>query len=350
MILTKNGEPEGVSKMDQDQLSRLKGKTFQSGSDKLGVIDTNVVSEESMHQLDYTSLAKQLGKGVASALREHGDEIAFLSAKAISEAGCTIHVQYKADEQGETWEDDFNFQFSENGVTMEGQEICQLSQQSGEVKVQQDLVKDAVLAYIDSKSNPEKVDQESELTEEWPSDHLTQSSSGQVDMLAEKDLILGFKKAVMEYREDPKDPEKIKELFRQSRGFEGDDISHKFKNAVKAFKSLPEEPSTVAVVSDEAPVESPSDPRTTPEPQEPNNNCEGSITLNVALLLRLLEYANEEVKDDVELHYIVQNLQNLAGTGKCLSMEDYETVIQSNASEDEVPEDEQSQEIECQSL
>ena len=34
VILTKNGDPEGVSRLDQDQIGRLKGKTFQNGADK----------------------------------------------------------------------------------------------------------------------------------------------------------------------------------------------------------------------------------------------------------------------------------------------------------------------------
>ena len=52
VILTKNGDPEGVSQLDQDQISRLKGKTFQNGADKIGVVDTQQTVSEEVQQGD----------------------------------------------------------------------------------------------------------------------------------------------------------------------------------------------------------------------------------------------------------------------------------------------------------
>lgn len=350
VIFTKNGEPEGASVMDKDQISKLRGKTFQSGSDKIGIVDTGVLSEEGLNNSDYSTLARELGTVVATALREHGDEIAFMSARNVTPEGCTIHVQYKADDLGETWEDDFTFSWSEDGkIQMDGHDVASMQQQSGKIQVQKDIAVDNILKYIESKENPETV------TEEWPSDRLYQDRSGQVDMLLEKDLILGFKQAVKEYQEDPKNPEKIKELFRRSRGFEGDDLPHKFKNAVDSYKStsLEQDQPDSLVQGEDIPdnlkiaVKMPSDevPLEQPVENQPECTSGGFICLNVSLLLRLLEYAKEEAGEDIDLHYISEKAEELSKEGRGLTVADYDTLISasgenttSSESEEEVNE------------
>jgi hypothetical protein len=51
----------------------------------------------------------------------------------------------------------------------------------------------------------------------------------------------------------------------------------------------------------------------------------GEITMNVPLLLRVLELAKEEVKEDKELHFIAERLQTLSKKGT-LTMEDYDYI------------------------
>jgi GNAT superfamily N-acetyltransferase len=51
----------------------------------------------------------------------------------------------------------------------------------------------------------------------------------------------------------------------------------------------------------------------------------GEITINVPLLLRVLELAKEEVKEDKELHFIAERLQTLSKKGT-LTMEDYDYI------------------------
>jgi hypothetical protein len=53
------------------------------------------------------------------------------------------------------------------------------------------------------------------------------------------------------------------------------------------------------------------------------------ITMDVPLLLRMLEYAREDAKTDMDLHDVTQNLIKLSQTGKTLSMSDYEQIIRS---------------------
>lgn len=52
----------------------------------------------------------------------------------------------------------------------------------------------------------------------------------------------------------------------------------------------------------------------------------GSITMTSPLLLRLLELAMEDIKDDVDLHKITEKAMELANT-KVLDMEDYSTLF-----------------------
>jgi len=51
------------------------------------------------------------------------------------------------------------------------------------------------------------------------------------------------------------------------------------------------------------------------------------IQLDVPLFIRILEYVNEEVKDDVEIHVITQNILELC-KGKPLQMDSYYKIIE----------------------
>ena len=51
------------------------------------------------------------------------------------------------------------------------------------------------------------------------------------------------------------------------------------------------------------------------------------IQLDVPLFIRILEYVNEEVKDDVEIHVITQNILELC-KGKPLQMDSYNKIIE----------------------
>jgi len=61
----------------------------------------------------------------------------------------------------------------------------------------------------------------------------------------------------------------------------------------------------------------------TPTQPNPSDN----VKLDIPLLIRLLEYAREDAKDDMDLHRIATNLVELSKSGKTLSMQDYENAI-----------------------
>lgn len=56
-------------------------------------------------------------------------------------------------------------------------------------------------------------------------------------------------------------------------------------------------------------------------------NPTDTITLDVPLFIRLMEYAREDAKTDMDLHNIATNAIEMCGEGKTLSMQDYEAII-----------------------
>lgn len=58
-------------------------------------------------------------------------------------------------------------------------------------------------------------------------------------------------------------------------------------------------------------------------------NPQDTITVDVPLFIRLLEYAREDAKDDMDLHSVTQRAIQLSSEGKTLSMGDYNQIVAS---------------------
>jgi len=56
-------------------------------------------------------------------------------------------------------------------------------------------------------------------------------------------------------------------------------------------------------------------------------NPTDKLTLDVPLFIRLLEYAKEDAKTDMDLHKITENALALSETGATLTMDDYDTIV-----------------------
>ena len=52
-----------------------------------------------------------------------------------------------------------------------------------------------------------------------------------------------------------------------------------------------------------------------------------TITMDVPLLLRLLEWAKEDAKTDMDLHHIAENLISLSQKTTLLTMQQYNEII-----------------------
>jgi hypothetical protein len=56
-------------------------------------------------------------------------------------------------------------------------------------------------------------------------------------------------------------------------------------------------------------------------------NPKDIIKVDVPLFIRLLEYAREDAKTDMDLHDVAENIIRLSETGGVLSMKDYNAII-----------------------
>lgn len=62
------------------------------------------------------------------------------------------------------------------------------------------------------------------------------------------------------------------------------------------------------------------------EPQIQANPTD-RVTMDVPLLLRVMEFAKEDAKTDMDLHDVAENLIELSSSGQSLSMKDYENIV-----------------------
>jgi len=65
-------------------------------------------------------------------------------------------------------------------------------------------------------------------------------------------------------------------------------------------------------------------------------NPKDTITVDVPLFIRLLEYAREDAQKDVDLHSLAENIIDLSEEGEVLTMDDYNAIV--GTSEEEIAE------------
>lgn len=69
-------------------------------------------------------------------------------------------------------------------------------------------------------------------------------------------------------------------------------------------------------------------PTSLPQPKPKEKNPIDIITLDVPLMIRLLEYAREDAKTDMDLHKVAENLIQLSKEGRLLDMNDYDSIVE----------------------
>ena len=62
-------------------------------------------------------------------------------------------------------------------------------------------------------------------------------------------------------------------------------------------------------------------------------NPTDTVKLDIPLMIRLLEYAREDAKDDMDLHHLVSNLIDMSKDGKTLNTQHYDAAIEKPISE-----------------
>lgn len=64
--------------------------------------------------------------------------------------------------------------------------------------------------------------------------------------------------------------------------------------------------------------------------ESPDNaavNPADKATMDIPLLIRLLEYAREDAQTDMDLHHATENIIKLSTSGKTLTMSDYNSIV-----------------------
>jgi membrane protein required for beta-lactamase induction len=67
-------------------------------------------------------------------------------------------------------------------------------------------------------------------------------------------------------------------------------------------------------------------------------NPSDKITLDIPLFIRLLEYAREDAKTDMDLHNVAEKAVAASETGKTLTMAEYDTLVAGNSEDQQMDE------------
>jgi hypothetical protein len=62
-------------------------------------------------------------------------------------------------------------------------------------------------------------------------------------------------------------------------------------------------------------------------------NPQDKVTLDIPLFIRLLEYAREDAKTDMDLHNVTENIIKLSQSGQTLSMNSYNKIVKKESQE-----------------
>ena len=66
-------------------------------------------------------------------------------------------------------------------------------------------------------------------------------------------------------------------------------------------------------------------------------NPEDHVTMDIPLLLRIMEYAREDAKTDMDLHTVTERMIELSQGGQKLTMSNYNDIVGSSAMEGDAP-------------
>jgi len=67
-------------------------------------------------------------------------------------------------------------------------------------------------------------------------------------------------------------------------------------------------------------------------------NPSDKVTLDIPLFIRLLEYAREDAKTDMDLHNVAEKAIAASETGKTLTMAEYNSLIAGNSEDQQMDE------------
>lgn len=319
LVTTRDGKTSYTAALTDNEKSELigGGATVQdpaTGSDGSSSIVLEANGEK-ITKNDLLNLVKDLDASVRTALRKNEDNVSYTQQFFNRKTNSIIDkVSFgkNRDNPGAPSEYRFEFKIGNKKVAVKAMngtyiDVAQIILQSGTVGINRDVATDVLYNLIKNVNN----------TSGYAG--KKQSEQGNLDE---------FKIAVDKFKKLGQSKEAIKELLKASRSFPGDDIQHKFLNAVTLYRgSCPNCQDPEPTI--EPQVNSPQDPRS-------ETDCEeASLHLDMSLFIRLLEYAREESKVDVDLHFVAENLQKVCIDKGCAGMDDYGFIISKSTQSEE---------------
>lgn len=70
--------------------------------------------------------------------------------------------------------------------------------------------------------------------------------------------------------------------------------------------------------------------------KEGEENPADHVSVDIPLLIRLLEYAREDAGNDMDLHSVAERLIDMSSEGRTLSMDDYDSIVGSNIETEDI--------------
>lgn len=74
-------------------------------------------------------------------------------------------------------------------------------------------------------------------------------------------------------------------------------------------------------------------------------NPSDKVTVDIPLFIRLLEYAREDAKTDMDLHNVTEKAISASETGKTLTMADYDSLVAGNSEDQQMDEVKRMQQL-----
>lgn len=307
--------PEDVARQldGSTVVDRQGNKTSVKDTGKKTLGEVEGPGKATLNQQDILNLAKDLEVCTKEALRATGSEVAYTQVffnKAKATLTVKAYFQQNADNPGKPEGQEFPYKLAEGKVVLEHGEtvtnIAAIETQSGTANINRDIATDSIKKVLNRE------------------EAVATGEAGTTEPGADVDgrpMLESFSKAVDAYRKT-RSKNTIKELFRSAIMFPGDDIEHKFANAVQAYKDQ----QNVPALEPEPGTE---------ECPECSSDCD--IKLTESLFIRLLEFAKEDAKDDVDIHMVAENVSRICMEQGCATIDDYAAILGDLAKED--PED-----------
>src|SRR5574344_227825 len=318
LVTTRDGKTEYTASLTDDEKSELIGKGAIIEDPATGVNNSSSImseaSAEGMSKNDLLNVVKALDTSVKQALRKNDDGVSYTQQffnRATNSIIIEVNFEHDKDNPGAPSKHRFEFKIGNKKVavkTSDGSyvDVAQLVIQSGTININKDVATDVLYNLIKNSNE----------ISGYAGKNQSKVGLETVGNLDE------FKTAVQGFRQK-KSKETIGELLKASRTFPGDDIQHKFLAAVNAYKSA------CSNCQDE-------ENQVNSSNLDSENDCDqASLKLDMSLFIRLLEYAREDSKKDVDLHFLAENLQAVCIEKGCAGMDDYAFIISRSSQPDQ---------------